>query len=190
MRKSAASTTEHLLFMATTARPKTVRNGKPRTNGAAVSHTANGSPQDRNLLSALRAFYGGDFTVRLPMRGTGMDAELAKAFNDCVSIKLHMLREIKRVSRLVGREGRVSQRIVLPEAAGSWQEQVEAYNALIDDMTAPMAETNRVLGSVAQGDLGQRIPVDIEGRPLRGEFLRSAKLINTMVDQPTHSHPK
>src|SRR5205807_4421813 len=63
------------------------------------------------------------------------------------------------------------------------QDQVNAYNSLIDDLTAPMAETNRVLGSVAQGDLGQRIPVDIEGRPLRGEFLRSAKLINTMVDQ-------
>src|SRR5205807_1631336 len=63
------------------------------------------------------------------------------------------------------------------------QDQVNAYNSLIDDLTAPMAETNRVLGSVAQGDLGQRIPVDIEGRPLRGEFLRSAKLINAMVDQ-------
>ncbi|HET9393097.1 MAG TPA: HAMP domain-containing protein [Candidatus Rubrimentiphilum sp.] len=169
--------------MATTASPKTARNGKPRSNGAAASHGANGSATDRKLLNALRAFYGGDFTVRLPLRGAGMDAELAKAFNDCVSIKQHMLREIKRISRLVGREGRVSQRINLPEASGSWQEQVDAYNALIDDLTAPMAETNRVLGSVAQGDLGQRIPVDIEGRPLRGEFLRSAKLINTMVDQ-------
>src|SRR5438552_8103049 len=126
MRKSAASSTEHHLFMATTVRPKTTRNGKARTNGAAGSHTSNGSTQDRKLLNALRAFYGGDFSVRLPMRGAGMDADLAKAFNDCVSIKQHMLREIKRVSRLVGREGRVSQRVLLPEATGSWQEQVDA----------------------------------------------------------------
>ena len=183
MRKSVASTTEHFHYMAIMARSKSARNGKTLTNGATKSHSANGSTQDRKLLNALRAFRDGNFTVRMPVRGVGMEAEIAEAFNACVQIKQHMLREIIRVSRLVGRDGRVSERAALPEATGGWKQQADAYNHLIDDLTAPMAETNRVLGSVAQGDLGQRIPVDIDGRPLRGEFLRSAKLINTMVDQ-------
>ena len=169
--------------MATTTRTKSARNGKTLSNGAPSQHSANGSSYNRKLLNALRSFRDGNFAVRLPVRGVGLEAELAEAFNSCVQIKQHMLREIMRVSRVVGREGRVNERALLPEATGGWKEQVEAYNHLIDDLTAPMAETNRVLGSVAQGDLGQRIPVDIDGRPLRGEFLRSAKLINAMVDQ-------
>ncbi len=165
------------------SRSKTARNGKTHSNGAGRSHSANGTAHDRKLLNALRSFRDGNFAVRLPVRGVGLEAELAEAFNACVQLKQHMLREIIRVSRVVGRDGRVTERALLPEATGSWKVQVEAYNHLIDDLTAPMAETNRVLGSVAQGDLGQRIPVDIDGRPLRGEFLRSAKLINAMVDQ-------
>ncbi len=169
--------------MATITRSKPARNGKTLTNGAAGSHSANGTALDRKLLNALRSFRDGNFAVRLPVRGVGLEAELAEAFNACVQLKQHMLREIMRVSRVVGRDGRVNERAQLPEATGSWKVQVDAYNHLIDDLTAPMAETNRVLGSVAQGDLGQRIPVDIDGRPLRGEFLRSARLINAMVDQ-------
>ena len=170
--------------MATTARPKTVRsNGKPNPNGATSAPSRNGSPVERKLLAALHAFRDGKFSVRLPVRGTGMEAALALAFNEVAAIKQHMLREVKRTSRLVGREGRVGERAILEEARGGWLEQVEAYNELIEDLTAPLTETNRVLGSVAQGDLAQRLTLDIDGRPLRGEFLRSAKAINAMVDQ-------
>jgi HAMP domain-containing protein/CheY-like chemotaxis protein/signal transduction histidine kinase len=169
--------------MATTARSKSARNGASSANGAAHSRLTNGSAHDRKLLNALRSFRDGNFSVRLPVRGVGLEAELAEAFNSVVQIKQHMLREIMRCSRVVGRDGHVNERASLPEAVGGWKEQVDAYNHLIDDLTAPLAETNRVLGAVAQGDLGQRIPVDIDGRPLRGEFLKSAKLINAMVDQ-------
>ncbi|HEV2262640.1 MAG TPA: HAMP domain-containing protein, partial [Candidatus Rubrimentiphilum sp.] len=168
--------------MAITARPKTAGNGA-LTNGASKSQARNGTAFDRKLLNALRSFRAGDFTEHLAERGSGIQVEIARAFNECVLLKLKMLREIKRVSRVVGHEGRVSQRASIEGAAGGWQDQIDAYNLLIDDLTAPMAETNRVLGSVAQGDLAQRMALDIDGRPLRGEFLRSARLINTMVDQ-------
>ncbi|MGZ3498435.1 MAG: HAMP domain-containing protein [Vulcanimicrobiaceae bacterium] len=152
-------------------------------NGNRSSKEVVNSAEQRRLLAALKAFRKGDFSVRLPVEGSGISAEIAQAFNECMQIKGHLLKEIKRVSTLVGRDGRVSQRASIADAAGGWQEHINAYNELLDELTAPMAETNRVLGAVAQGDLSQRMALDIEGRPLRGEFSRSARVINTMVDQ-------
>jgi len=161
----------------------TRKNG--RANGAPEGEKSagNGSTSQRRLLAALHAFRQGDFSVRIPVKGDGIEAEIARAFNEVAETKSRMLSEVKRVSKLISREGRLSQRAVLEHAAGGWQEHIDAYNTLIESMTAAMAETNRVIGSVAEGDLSQRMTLDIEGRPLRGDFLRSSRTINTMVDQ-------
>ena len=47
----------------------------------------------------------------------------------------------------------------------------------------PTTEVARVIGAVANGDLSQTMALEIDGRPLTGEFLRTAKTVNTMVDQ-------
>src|SRR5439155_1086774 len=47
----------------------------------------------------------------------------------------------------------------------------------------PTRETARVIGAVAQGDLSQTMALEIDERPLEGEFLKTAKLVNKMVDQ-------
>jgi HAMP domain-containing protein/CheY-like chemotaxis protein/signal transduction histidine kinase len=168
-----------------TATPK--RAGSKRSNGTlpapTQSHSVEGTPHERRLLNALHAFRRGDFTVRLPINGTGIEAEIAAAFNDCLDVKLRMLNEVKRVSRLIARDGRLSQRASLANAPGGWQSQIDAYNSLLESVATPMAETNRVIGAVVQGDLSQRAALAIEGRALRGDFLRSARVVNTMVDQ-------
>ncbi|HZY98227.1 MAG TPA: HAMP domain-containing protein [Candidatus Baltobacteraceae bacterium] len=137
----------------------------------------------RQLLAALRAFRRGDFTARLPLNLSGIDGEIAEAFNDCIEQNARLAAELERVSTVVGREGRITQRASLGSVAGSWRGYVESVNTLIADLTQPMAEAGRVLGAVANGDLTKRMALDTEGRPLKGEFLRSSKLINTMVDQ-------
>jgi HAMP domain-containing protein/CheY-like chemotaxis protein/signal transduction histidine kinase len=167
---------------ATTSR-QNAGNGAASHNGDGAAHLHQASPSDRRLLAALRAFKTGDFSVRLPAKGDGIDADIARAFNECLDAKTRMLSELKRVSRAISRDGRLSLRATLEGASGGWQEQIEAYNSLIETVAAPMAETNRVLGAVAQGDLSQRMSVEIEGRPLRGDFLKSARVINAMVDQ-------
>ena len=58
-----------------------------------------------------------------------------------------------------------------------------AVNALIDDLAAPTAEIARVIEAVAEGDLSQHMALEIEGRPLRGEYRRIGRTVNTMVDQ-------
>ena len=158
-------------------------NGSGGSNGSRPAPEAHSGAQERRLLNALHAFRRGDFSVRLPASGTGIDADIARAFNDCLETKMRLLNEIKRVSRTIARDGKLSNRAVLDDVGGDWQQHIEAYNALIQSVAAPMAETSRVIAAVAQGDLSQRSSLDIEGRPLRGDFLRSARVINTMVDQ-------
>src|SRR5437868_11186179 len=150
-------------------------------NGAKRSVEA--TTEQRRLLDALHAFNEGDFSVRLPIRGSSIEAEIARAFNECLDTKTRMLSEVKRVSRVITRDGRLSLRANLEGATGGWQEHIDAYNTLIASVAAPMAETSRVIGAVAHGDLSQRMSVEIDGRPLRGDFLRSARVLNTMVDQ-------
>jgi len=139
--------------------------------------------ESRQLLAALRAFRKGDFSTRLPATGNGVPAEIADAFNECIELNERLAQELERVSIVVGRDGRIAQRASLGNVGGSWQGYIDCVNGLIGDLTQPMAETGRVLGAVAKGDLSQRMALDIDGRPLKGEFLRSSKIINTMVDQ-------
>jgi HAMP domain-containing protein/CheY-like chemotaxis protein/signal transduction histidine kinase len=165
----------------TTATKHAGGNGAASHSGDVASRPATAS--ERRLLNALRAFRAGDFGVRLPVKGSGVDADIAQAFNECLDMKTRLLGEIKRVSRSISRDGRLSLRATLESGSGDWQEHIDAYNALIETVAAPMAETNRVLAAVAQGDLSQRMTVEIEGHPLRGDFLKSARVINAMVDQ-------
>jgi len=134
------------------------------------------------LLAALRAFRRGDFSVRLP-RATGVAGEIAEAFNEVVEQNDRMTKEFERLGDTVGRQGKISHRARLPTAQGSWAASVDAVNTLIADMIHPTAEMARVIGAVAKGDLSQTMDMENEERPLRGEFLRIGKVVNTMVGQ-------
>ena len=112
-----------------------------------------------------------------------MDRRIAKAFNDVVLRNRLMSVELARLSQLVGKEGRISERARLEGAQGSWAASVRSVNALIADLVRPTIETSRVIGAVAQGDLSQKMELTSAGRPLQGEFLRTARTLNRMVHQ-------
>jgi HAMP domain-containing protein/signal transduction histidine kinase/CheY-like chemotaxis protein len=137
----------------------------------------------RQLVSALRALRRGDFSTRLPEDVDGLDGEIASIFNEVVSLNEEMAQEFERLSKVVGKEGKITQRGRLKNARGGWDTAVRSVNELIDDMVQPTAEVSRVIGAVAKGDLSQSMSVEIDGRPLRGEFLRIGKVVNTMVEQ-------
>jgi HAMP domain-containing protein/signal transduction histidine kinase/DNA-binding response OmpR family regulator len=117
------------------------------------------------------------------MEWTGIAGKVADAFNEVVELNERMAQELARLSRVVGKEGKLSQRLPLGDVKGFWQESVESVNDLIDDLVHPTSETARVIGAVAQGDLSQTMALEISDRPLQGEFLRTAKTINKMVNQ-------
>jgi HAMP domain-containing protein/signal transduction histidine kinase/CheY-like chemotaxis protein len=137
----------------------------------------------RQLLAAIVAFRDGDFSVRLPSDWIGTEGRIAEAFNQTIGHEDRITREVRRLSVTVGKEGRLKQRMSLPGALGEWANKVESINTLIDDLVRPTADVARTIGAVAKGDLGQSMELEVDGRPLKGEFLRSAKLVNTMIEQ-------
>ncbi|HEY8533633.1 MAG TPA: HAMP domain-containing protein, partial [Micromonospora sp.] len=136
----------------------------------------------RELTEALRRVRRGDLKVRLP-RWSGLAGELADAFNDVVSLQERQLQDLRRISRIVGREGRLTERLDEEGYDGAWAEGQKAINSLIDDLARPTTEIARVIAAVAEGDLSQHMALEIDGRPLRGEFLQIGRTVNTMVDQ-------
>ena len=144
-------------------------------------------PQDAHhqgeVLRALLALRRGDFSVRLPPEWSGIDGKIADAFNAVTEMNQRMVDELARVSRVVGTEGRIAQRASIGDVGGAWGEAVGSVNTLISDLVHPTTETARVIGAVAKGDLTQTMALEIENRPLQGEFLRTALTVNRMVSQ-------
>jgi HAMP domain-containing protein/CheY-like chemotaxis protein/signal transduction histidine kinase len=137
----------------------------------------------KRLLKVLSDYRRGDFSARMPPDRTGLAGKICDVLNETIGRNEKLVRELERLSNVVGKGGNIQQRASLPNAEGDWTTAVEAVNTLVSDLVQPTTEVARVIGAVAKGDLSQSMALEIEGRPLTGEFLRTAKIVNTMVDQ-------
>ena len=175
-----------------TAKAPKRRAKQSKANGA--GRTATGQPSAANgsgvepavleeILDALVAARDGDFSKRLSRRRRGLLGEIGAAYNELVTMNGRMEKEMARMRRVIGREGRMDQRASLGSAGGGWESSVESLNALIDDLVRPTTEVASVLDAVADGDLDRKMALTIEGQPVKGEFLRIGTTVNTMVDQ-------
>jgi HAMP domain-containing protein len=157
-----------------------IRNEAPRTRPPLDSlHLLDPG----TLLEVLAQVRAGDFSVRFPRDGEGAAGKVYDELNDIIALNEQLCNELLLVSRRVGRDGRTHERAARGEMRGAWRQSVDAVNGLIDDLAHPTGEMARVIGAVAKGDLTQRMALEVEGRPLRGEFLGTGKLVNRMVDQ-------
>src|SRR5579859_140907 len=139
--------------------------------------------ETNKLLETLVAFKRGDFSIRMPVDLVGMDGKIADALNDILELNEKMASALDGISRSVGKEGKITQRASIGSASGGWAACIDSVNSLIGDLVQPSTEVARVIGAVAKGDLSQTMSLDVDGRPLRGEFLHTARVVNTMVDQ-------
>src|SRR5690242_17729666 len=144
---------------------------------------ATATTQQAELLQALQAVRNGDFSVRLPGDRVGIDGKIADTFNEIVIANARMAAELKRVGHVVGKKGQTSQRVRFEPLGGDWSEMEGSINVLIDDLLWPTTEVTRAISAVAQGDLLRTVPLEVDGRGLEGEFLRSATIVNTMIQQ-------
>src|SRR5258705_428499 len=142
-----------------------------------------GGLESRVILQVLLAVRRGDFSVRLPSEWEGINGKIAEALNDIIETNERITKEVEGVSYSVGTEGKLSRRASVVTTRGSWKAQLEAINSLIDDLARPTNEMARVIGAVAKGDLTQTVALEAEGRPLKGQFLSTAKTVNAMVKQ-------
>ncbi|PCG84326.1 hybrid sensor histidine kinase/response regulator [Streptomyces sp. WZ.A104] len=157
---------------------KKQRNGTVEVDAAALNR----------LLAGLAAMRDGNFRRRLTVSGDGVMTEIAAVFNEVADRNLHLTGELARVRRVVGREGKLTERLETGACEGSWAAAIDASNELVDDLARPVSEVGRVLSAVADGDLEQRMELrshttDETVRPLRGEFLKVARTVNNLVDQ-------
>ena len=156
---------------------KTQVVGRPKASGGGALHQT-------ELLHALQAVRSGDFSVRLPGDRTGIEGKIADTFSEIVVANARMAAELKRVGHVVGKKGQTSQRVKFePLGGGEWSEMERSINVLIDDLLWPTTEVTRAVSAVAQGDLLRTVPLEVDSRPLEGEFLRSATIVNTMIQQ-------
>jgi len=135
------------------------------------------------ILQSLQTMKNGDFSVRLPVSWTGLPGKIADNFNEIVIANERMAFELKRVGQAVGKEGKTRERIRLDERRGAWDDMEVSVNTLVEDLLRPTTEVTRAIAAVAQGNLTQTVRLDVDGRPLEGEFLRSANIVNTMIQQ-------
>ena len=155
----------------------------PRTRRANGSRVDGDQLDTKQLLTALVALRRGDFSAHLPDHWTGVAGKIADTFNDVIRINQRLTAELARISQVVGKEGRIRQRASLGDASGAWTEALGSVNNLVEDLAQPTTEMARVIGAVARGDLSQNMAIEIKGRTLEGDFLRTAKIVNTMVRQ-------
>ena len=137
----------------------------------------------QSLLSALQLIRSGDFSVRMPGDSVGIEGKIADTFNEIVAANQQMAKELELVGQVVGREGKTRKRVVMGLPQGAWREMEDSINTLIDDLLWPTVQVTGAIAAVAKGDLLKRVPLEVDGRPLLGEFLTSATIVNTMIGQ-------
>ncbi|MBA3561234.1 MAG: response regulator [Actinobacteria bacterium] len=132
----------------------------------------------RLMLSVLAQVKAGDFSARMPLDWTGVAGKVADDLNEIIIANQAVASELARVSEVVGKQGRLSQRAALGGRSESWFGSIESVNNLIDDLVRPTSEMQRVIGAVADGDLSKKVSVDAHG-----DMLELKNTINAMVDQ-------
>src|SRR3981189_1290816 len=167
--------------------------GELKTNGVSPNAIPAGIPETQlaggssaelhELLNALQSMRVGDFSVRMPASEIGVLGKIADTFNEIVAANERMAQQLERGGHVVGREGKTRQRVKFGLSNGAWGEMETSVNTLIDDLLWPTTEVTRVISAVAQGDLLQTGRLEVDGRPLEGEFLRAASIVNTMIKQ-------
>jgi HAMP domain-containing protein/signal transduction histidine kinase/response regulator RpfG family c-di-GMP phosphodiesterase len=153
--------------------PSLARNGRAYEDDPALAR----------LEHAMQAAAAGDFGVRLPARRKDDIGRLEAAYNQMAARNAALEAELVRVAEIIGREGRMTERARLHGAGGAWSTAIDSVNGLIDDLVRPTTEVARVIVAVAEGDLNQKMALEIEGRPVKGEFARIGTTVNSMVDQ-------
>src|ERR1700719_2403799 len=159
------------------APPNAVAENDPAKPGNGVT------PFEYDLLHALQAMRVGDFSVRMAGDRDGVLGKVADTFNEIAAANQRIAQQLERVGQEVGREGKARQRVKFGLSHGAWGEMEDSVNTLIDDLLWPTMQVTHAIAAVAKGDLLQTVALDVDGRPLKGEFLQSANIVNTMIKQ-------
>ncbi|WP_256010846.1 HAMP domain-containing protein [Desertivirga xinjiangensis] len=137
----------------------------------------------KELLNVLSQVKNGKLDARMPVTQAGINGKICEVLNEIIDMNEQFVNEICTAEKIIGKKGNLSKRVELPDARGGWAIGIKSLNNLITDLTFPTLEIAGMINSVANGNLSRQIPLEINGQPLKGEFLRIAKESNQMVAQ-------
>ena len=175
-----------LVMLETPVKSKKNKTSKVSGSKAGVSFDGlqgNETVDAVELLNILTEIKNGNFDVKMPINNVGLSGKISDTLNEIISNNKKLIKEFTKAQQSIGKEGKLNQRLILPNAQGEWKTGVEALNALISDLAYPIHEIDRVISAVAKGNLSQQIPIEISDHLLQGEFARIAKEVNDMVKQ-------
>jgi HAMP domain-containing protein len=133
--------------------------------------------QVRNIADVTTAVARGDLSRKMTVDVKGEILELKNTINIMVDQLSAFSSEVTRVAREVGTEGRLGGQAQVPGVAGTWKDLTDNVNTLAGNLTGQIRNIALVTTAVAQGDLSQKIAVEV-----RGEILELKNTINAMVD--------
>jgi HAMP domain-containing protein/signal transduction histidine kinase/DNA-binding response OmpR family regulator len=180
-KKKAAGKTVPVKPGANSAQPE--RAVRYNIDEAEALRQINGYIDSRELLRVLTEVKNGNFSVRMPIDQAGLSGKICDALNEVISLNEKMMMEFTRAGNTIGKQGKLTQRIELPDAKGAWATGIDSINTLISDLVHPTIQIAHVISSVAKGNLSEEMPLEIGGHNLQGEFARIAKEVNGMVKQ-------
>ncbi len=134
--------------------------------------------QVRDIAAVTTAVASGDLSQKVTVDVAGEMLELKNTVNTMVDQLSSFGAEVTRVAREVGVEGELGGQAQVPGAAGTWKDLTDSVNTAFRNLTGQVRNIAQVTTAVANGDLSQKVTVDVSG-----EMLQLKNTVNTMVDQ-------
>jgi HAMP domain-containing protein/signal transduction histidine kinase/CheY-like chemotaxis protein len=134
--------------------------------------------QVRNIADVTTAVAKGDLSKKITVDVKGEMLELKDTINTMVDQLNSFASEVTRVANEVGSEGKLGGQATVIGVGGVWKGLTDSVNQMAGNLTAQIRNISNVAIAVANGDLSQKITVDV-----RGEILQLKDTLNTMVDQ-------
>jgi HAMP domain-containing protein/signal transduction histidine kinase/DNA-binding response OmpR family regulator len=152
----------------------TWKNLTDSVNGMASNLTG----QVRNIAEVTTAVANGDLSKKITVDVRGEMLQLKNTINTMVDQLNSFSAEVTRVAREVGSEGKLGGQATVKGVGGVWKDLTDNVNQLAGNLTVQLRDVSKVATAIANGDLTQKITVDV-----KGEILQIKDVINTMVDQ-------
>ncbi|GAO13788.1 hypothetical protein UVI_02004890 [Ustilaginoidea virens] len=134
--------------------------------------------QVRDIIKVTTAVAKGDLTQKVQADCRGEIFELKSTINSMVDQLSQFAREVTKIAREVGTEGRLGGQATVHDVEGTWRDLTENVNGMAMNLTTQVREIAKVTTAVAKGDLTKKIGVEV-----KGEILELKNTINQMVDR-------
>lgn len=135
--------------------------------------------QVRGISEVTQAIARGDLSQKIEVDAKGEVLKLKVTINNMVSQLDTFAREVKRVARDVGVDGKMGGQASVHNALGRWKEITEDVNVMADNLTSQVRNFGEIADAATSGDFTKLIMVDASGE--MGELKRKINKMSTTL---------